>query len=111
MKHLQTNLVKIFLETSNTRDTQENWNKFTDHINTLQQKIPSKLSSTRYNLPWFDADLKRLNRKKRRVYNKAKAGSKKHQLLFQQLRNESRDKLRKAHWNYVNTIITEDGTS
>ena len=84
-------------------------NKFTGHIKILQGKILSKLSSTRYNLPWFDSDMKHLNRKKTRAYNKTKADSKKHQLLFEQLRNESRDKLRKAHWNYVNTIINYKG--
>ena len=71
LENLTNEFNQEFSETSATRNIHENWNKFKDHDKLLQDKIPSKLSSTRYNLSWFDSDLKRLNRKKRRVYNKA----------------------------------------
>ena len=71
LENLTNEFNQEFSETSATRNIHENWNKFKDHVKLLQDKVPSKLSSTRYNLSWFDSDLKRLNRKKRRVYNKA----------------------------------------
>ena len=38
----------------------------------MENKIPSKLSSKRFKLPWFNRKLKRLCRKKTRKYKKAK---------------------------------------
>ena len=38
--------------------------------------IPSKWTSSRYNLPWFNHSLKRLVTRKQRLYNKAKASGK-----------------------------------
>ena len=51
---------------------EENWNEFKNHMKEAQSSIPSKLSSERTNLPWLTTDVKRLCRKKRRQYNKAK---------------------------------------
>ena len=67
--------------------------------------IPSKLTSNRNSLPWLTTDIKRLIRRKRRVYNKAKAGSESHQKLYKTLENATRDALCRAHWNYVNIIL------
>ena len=100
-----------FTASCNAKSVQENWDSFSNHIKSMQEKIPSKLSSTRYNLPWLTADIKRLCRKKRRVYNKAKAGSVKHQELFTQLRKQTQEAIRKAHWDYVNSIIEDDSES
>ena len=38
----------------------------------MENKIPSKLSSKRFKVPWFNRELKRLCRKKARKYKRAK---------------------------------------
>ena len=42
----------------------------------MNSKIPTKLSSKRFELPWFNRELKRLCRKKSRKYKKAKRSGK-----------------------------------
>ena len=100
-----------FVKTAHTRSVQENWKEFTDYTKSTIKSIPSKLSSTRHNVPWLSPEIKRMCRKKRRVYNKAKKGSTKHWSLFKTLQNTTRDALRKAHWDYVNGMLQEEEES
>ena len=80
-----------------------------DHLKSTQNRnIPSKLTSTRYNVPWLSSKVKRMCRKKRRLYRKAKkSGSTTHKAAFKKFQNETRDTLRTAHWSYVNGILLE----
>jgi hypothetical protein len=75
--------IKIKQESSNFRETfikdylnnnvDKNWRKLKNHINTVMDKfIPSKMTSTRHNLPWLHTKLKRMIKTKQRMYNKAK---------------------------------------
>ena len=50
-----------------------NWKDFTKFLGKMMDKnIPSKTTSIRHNLPWLNSSLKRMIRKKQRLYNKAK---------------------------------------
>ena len=54
-----------FLASATTRSVNENYIKFRTYLEeVMENKIPSKLSSKRFKLPWFNRDLKRLCRKK-----------------------------------------------
>ena len=53
------------------------------------------------------SETKKMCRKKRRYYNRAKAGSTKHRDMYTQLQNATRDALRKDHWNYINGILQQ----
>ena len=64
---------QTFLELAANRTVEENWQELKHHINTLiNDKVPHKWSSTRYNLSWFNRDLTRMTKCKQRLYNKAK---------------------------------------
>ena len=91
----------------NCRNVQQNYEALSDFLKGVTNSVPSKLSSTRYNVPWLTPEIKKLCRKKRRVYKKAKAGSTRHQTLFKKLQNETRDALRKAHWEHVNGLLKD----
>ena len=55
----------------------DKWIFFQDRLVSIMNKfIPSKMSSTRYNLPWFDAKLHRQCRKKKKLYNETKESGK-----------------------------------
>ena len=60
-------------------------------------------------------EVKKLIRKKRRVYNKAKKSNcRKHRAAFKEIQNRTRDALRAAHWDYVNHMLKkclEEGDS
>lgn len=65
-----------FLENFRARSVHENWDILKHKLFSLMEKyIPSKVTSTRYNLPWFNQSLRKLNREVQRLYNVQK-GSK-----------------------------------
>ena len=55
-------------------DTQINelWNSFTKLTETAMSKIPTKETSTRYHIPWINRECKRMSRRQKRAYRKAK---------------------------------------
>ena len=75
----------------------------------MQHKhIPSKLSSTCYNVPWLTTKLKRMCRKKRRLFRRAKKSTNPtHKAAYKHIQNETLNALRRAHWSYVNGILAE----
>ena len=89
------------------KNTHNNWNQLKNYLKSTLDSIPSKLSSKRNNLPWMTSETKKMCRKKRRYYNRAKAGSTKHRDMYTQLQNATRDALRRDHWNYINGILQE----
>ena len=55
------------------RDLESNWKAFKGKISEIMElHVPSKKTSIRQNLPWLNHTLKRMVRKKQRMYNKAK---------------------------------------
>ncbi len=111
-----TSLCDDFMETCANRDVSENWDKFKSIItNTIDKYVPCKLTSTRHNLPWLSQSIKRNMRKLGRMHRKAKnTGKVVDWAKFRRARKEVRVQQRKAHWNYVNTMLTsclEDGNS
>ena len=58
---------------SHDRSVEQNWCHFTSIILTaIKNHVPTKTISGRWNLPWITPGLRRLMRKKQRVYNLAK---------------------------------------
>ena len=54
-----------FLASATTRSVNENYIKFRTYLEeVMENEIPSKLSSKRFKLPWFNRELKRLCKKK-----------------------------------------------
>jgi transcriptional regulatory protein LevR len=41
-------------------------------IETLAKHVPSKMTTTRFNQPWIDRNTRRLSRRKKRAYRKAR---------------------------------------
>ena len=55
------------------RNVDENWEYVYEQCSQLvQELVPKKTISSRLNLPWINATLKRLIKKKQRTYNRAK---------------------------------------
>ena len=96
-----------FMSSFQTRNVQQNWDIFSNHMQEMLKSIPSKSTSTRYNLPWLTPDIRRMCRKKRRLYKTAR-GSKEKWVKFQKHQEATRKALRDAHWKYVNSILKDD---
>ncbi len=67
-----------FIEVLDQLTIEENWQKIKNHLaKMMNDHIPSKFTTTRFNLPWITDLIKWLNRKKKqRLYNKAKKSHK-----------------------------------
>ena len=80
---------------------------FTTHIdNIIKKYVPSKMTSSRTNLPWFTSKLKRMCRKKQRLYNRAKKhNNKQNWAAYTSLKTETLKAIRKSRREHINDIL------
>ena len=97
----------VYLSQFNRRSLQENWDILKNKLSTLMEEyIPTKMSSSRYNLPWFTSDLKKLNRKVQRLYNvQRRSGLECDKRKFRQTRKAYKQKLNKSYGDYINNLL------
>ena len=93
-------------------DVNAMWTEFSDICAQLMtDHIPSKLTSKRFNQPWTNRNVKRLSRRKKKAYNKARATKKKSDwIYYKELKKECQRESRKAYSSHVNTLVSEDQT-
>ena len=101
---------------SRENNIEENHKLIEEHLKDMLDKhVPSKLTSTRIDLPWLTADLKRKCRRNQRLYNKAKkTGKDKHKKHYKSSQKATRTALNQARWRYINEILQtgfEEGNS
>ena len=96
-----------FLASASTRNTNENYNTFKEYLEEIMSsKIPTKLGSKRFKLPWFNRELKRLCRKKSRKYKKAKRSGKEHHWKeYKEFQKHVQSKLTEGRWDYINRFL------
>jgi len=87
-----------FIENLREFSVDKMWDTFERSIHSIMDAcIPHKMTSSRYNLPWFKCSLRRQSRAKQCVYNKAKL-SQNHQHW-----SEFRDARKSLHKNLKST--------
>jgi hypothetical protein len=87
-------------------DIDELWNRFTDTVQkSMDSNIPSKMTSSKPNVPWINSTMKRNIRKKRKLYDRArKTGDFEHWDKFKELRRKNDRQMRKLHRDHVRGI-------
>ena len=97
-----------FLATSKDNTVDTNWLAFKSHLQTMLVKhIPSKLKSTRHNIPWLTQELKRQTRKKQRLYNKARKTKKKEAWdAYKHFKKHLQRTIQTAHRNYIDQTLS-----
>ena len=85
----------------------QNWNSLKNKLLDLREKhVPSKMSSTRHNIPYITREIKGKIRQKQRQYNRAMKSQKQDDWsLFRKLRSQVQTSLRSARWKYINEVI------
>ena len=69
------------------------------------------MTSARFSQPWINRKVKRISRKKKRAYKKAKHSRSENDIQrYKQLQKESQYECRKAYNGYVNDIVTNDNS-
>jgi len=86
----------------------ENWSFFLHNIQEIiKTNTPTKNLSTRTHLPWLSSDLKRLIRKKQRVYRRAKQYRRDSDWIeYKSLQKEVDHKLKYQHKSYLKNLTS-----
>ncbi len=86
----------------------DKWNLVsTKIINIMNQYVPHRLTTSRHNLPWFNKDLKKLCKRKKQLYNKAKRTRNPEDWTeFCDIRRNMHKHLRSARLSYISQFLT-----
>ena len=95
---------------TNNTPVEEQWRIISRHlIQTIDNLVPSKMSTTRFNQPWITRQLKRLARKKSRSYKKAKqSDDPRDWQRYKTLKKQMQFDCRITHQKYVDDMICGD---
>ena len=93
-----------------TTDINLLWNTFkTACVSIMDEKVPTKLTSSRFNQPWINRKVKRLTRRKKRAYMRAKrSGTQDHLDTYKQLQKDTQKECKKSYNAYVNDLVSSD---
>ena len=86
------------------------WVSFKSEIlEAIERFIPTKMTKTKYSLPWIDTSIKRLIRKRDKLYFRARRSSsldiKNH---YKRFRAHVQKAIRDAYWKHISNIFTLD---
>ena len=100
---------QIYLQECDTRKIEENYSHIENHLKSVmnnEKLLPRKMTRTRMDLPWFSSELKRMCKRKRRLFNRAKkTGHPQHKKLYSEAQKSTQSALKKARWQYLNNIL------
>ena len=75
-------------------------------IAAIERFIPTKMTKTKYSLPWIDSSIRRLIRKREKLYSRARKSSspdvKNH---YKRFRAHVQKVLRDAYWKHISNIF------
>ena len=120
-KKANTDAMKNELSTFSDKFTQEYntttpintlWSIFKSQCsNTINKYVPSKLTTTRYNQPWCNRLIRRLAKRKKRAYKRARrSGDRADWGIYQKIQKENQRQCRNARDEYVSGMVSEPGT-
>ena len=85
----------------------------TNIIKMIDNHVPSKMSTKRFNQPWITTEVIRKARQKKRSYNKAiKNNNPKDHARYRKIKDMTKKTCKKAYTEYINSIIgSEENTN
>ncbi|XP_072182159.1 uncharacterized protein [Diadema setosum] len=98
-----------FFCVNHQQTTNENWLQLKNFLlQTMEKHIPSKLSRPLTKQPWITPSIKRMVRKKARLYKKARTtDSDKDWNQFRSFRKTVQKKIRSSYWSYTNDMLND----
>ncbi len=104
-----TAFTETYLASCENQSVDANWDALKKHLlNMLEQYVPAKYRSSRYNLPWLTQRLKRQIWRKRRLYNKARRSKKELDwAAYKKLKRHLKKAIKDAHSQYINSVLTD----
>ena len=109
IKEMLNEFADSFMENLKELSVDEMWDTFECSIRSIMDAcIPHKMTSSRYNLRWFNRSLRRQSRAKQRLYNKAKRSQNpQHWSEFRDARKRLHKNLKSAREKYVSDYLGE----
>ena len=110
IKKEASNFCQLFLQNAPNNSVDANYKTFKNFMEkVIKDNVPSKLlRSAKKNLPWITQGIRRMCRKKQRLFNKAKNSHKdKDWKTYKSLKKDTLKAIRRAHWQYVNNILMD----
>ena len=98
-----------FLSTDHSHvSVNDMWVSFkSEALSAIERFIPSKMTKTKYSLPWIDISIKRLIRKRDKLYFRArKSSSPDIKNYYKRLRAHVQKSIRDAYWKHVTNIFS-----
>ena len=81
-------------------------------VEAVERFIPSKMNKIKYSVPWIDATIKRLVKKRHKLYLRArKSKDPDVKIHYKRFRAHVQKVLRDAYWKYVSNIFTLENDS
>ena len=78
-------------------------------LHILEETVPSKMSTSRFNQPWINQKIKQLTRQKMRSYEKARKTKRKSDYdRYHRLKSTTQKECRKAYRDYIHNIINPE---
>ena len=90
------------------------WHNIKSNLIDLQeQHVPSKLTTTRFHLPWITTEIKRISRRKQRAYNicRNKPTISREHRKHRELQKQTKQLLKSAYDTYINNLISPDNST
>ena len=104
--HVNTEIASFIKNNDINTPTNQLWGIFKELTNSVMAFVPSKTTSPRYSQPWITLKCKRLCRRKKRVYNRAKGTNRLEDWQkFKLLTCKSRKACKIAYNNYVEKCV------
>ena len=112
MEGLRDHLVRFrdsFLSSDHSRmSVNDMWVSFKSQVlEAIERFIPTKMTKTKYSLPWIDCTIKRLIKKRDRLYFRARRSSSPDiENHYKRFRAHVQKAIRDAYWKHISNIFT-----
>lgn len=81
----------------------------TKTLEIIQNRVPTKMSSSRFSNPWMNTDIRRATRRKQRAHTKSRKTKKKRDIKrYERLQKEVKSMINEAHKQYLVNTVSED---
>ena len=81
-------------------------------VEAVERFIPSKMTKTKYSVPWIDVTIRQLVKKRNKLYLRArKSKDPDEKIHYQQFRRHVQKVWRDVYWKYVSNIFTLENDS
>ena len=107
---LKNNLESAFSTYDTHSPVDTLWTTFRNNcLSNIQKHAPSKLSSSRYSQPWCNRSIRRLSRRKKRAFNRARrTGRQKDLDTYRHKQKETQKACKSACNTYINDMVNND---